>query len=409
MAVAEGEELAPLLQRLAASDGERARVLVFLQDFHALCQQPEWATLAVEVLAESARNPAVAEAFAANRRQLQATLAEALQQVARRERRRPVLAPALQAQVLLDAIESDALRRGLGEAGAPMRHRWISACLRCCWAHAHERRRPATHGVDLARYLALAGMVLVNFRLAMAPAEGAGWLAGVFHFLEGKASATFVTLAGLGLVLGAHRQGLVAGQCADLAARTVPAGAGPAQPDAVPGRYPALLRGVFRAGRAVAAGLAAGVAGQHRGDRGLFVLGVAALGLQPGMELADAGIRRSVAMAGRGRNLLFNGFHPLLPWLCFFLLGMLLARLQLSQPRVQRALLVLGLMLIVAGHGVQQLAQERPGRRGWERSRCHRDRPTYSQGRGLQCHCRLPVADAYDRVTGWNRSPRPGA
>jgi len=116
VAVAESEELAPLLQRLTASDGERAQVLVFLQDFHALCRQPEWATLAVEVLAESARNPAVAEAFAANRRQLQATLAEALQQVAQRERRRPVLAAALQAQVLLDAIESDALRRGLGEA-----------------------------------------------------------------------------------------------------------------------------------------------------------------------------------------------------------------------------------------------------------------------------------------------------
>ena len=116
VAVAESEELAPLLQRLAASDGERAQVLVFLQDFHALCRQPEWATLAVEVLAESARNAAVAEAFAANRRQLQATLAEALQQVAQRERRRPVLAAALQAQVLLDAIESDALRRGLGEA-----------------------------------------------------------------------------------------------------------------------------------------------------------------------------------------------------------------------------------------------------------------------------------------------------
>ena len=117
VAVAESEELAPLLQRLAAADGDRTQVLAFLQDFHALCCQPEWATLAVEVLAESARNPAVAEAFAANRRQLQAVLAEALQQVAQRERRRPVLAPALQAQVLLDAIESDALRRGLGEAG----------------------------------------------------------------------------------------------------------------------------------------------------------------------------------------------------------------------------------------------------------------------------------------------------
>ncbi|MBN5141962.1 TetR/AcrR family transcriptional regulator [Stenotrophomonas maltophilia] len=116
VAVAESEELAPLLQRLAASDGERTQVMAFLQDFHALCRQPEWATLAVEVLAESARNPAVAEAFATNRRQLQQALGDALQRVARRERRRPALAPALQAQVLLDAIESDALRRGLGEA-----------------------------------------------------------------------------------------------------------------------------------------------------------------------------------------------------------------------------------------------------------------------------------------------------
>ncbi|WP_153675443.1 MULTISPECIES: TetR/AcrR family transcriptional regulator [Stenotrophomonas] len=116
VAVAESEELAPLLQRLAASDGERTQVMAFLQDFHALCRQPEWATLAVEVLAESARNPAVAEAFATNRRQLQQALGDALQRVAQRERRRPALAPALQAQVLLDAIESDALRRGLGEA-----------------------------------------------------------------------------------------------------------------------------------------------------------------------------------------------------------------------------------------------------------------------------------------------------
>lgn len=116
VAVAESEELAPLMQQLVSADGERAQVLVFLQDFHALCRQPEWAMLAVEVLAESARNAAVAEAFAENRRRLQQALADALQRVAQRERRRPVLAPAMQARVLLDAIESDALRRGLGEA-----------------------------------------------------------------------------------------------------------------------------------------------------------------------------------------------------------------------------------------------------------------------------------------------------
>lgn len=112
----EQEELQPLLQRLQACNGERAQVQVFLQDFHALCRQPEWALLSVEVLAESARNPAVAAAFAGNRAQLQRGLAEALQEVARRERRHPALSATLQSQVLLDAIESDALRQGLGEA-----------------------------------------------------------------------------------------------------------------------------------------------------------------------------------------------------------------------------------------------------------------------------------------------------
>ncbi|HDS1578386.1 TetR/AcrR family transcriptional regulator [uncultured Stenotrophomonas sp.] len=117
VAVAESEELAPLLQQLAAADGERVQVLAFLQAFHALCRQPEWAILAVEVLAESARNRAVAEAFAGNRQHLQQVLADALLRMAQRERRRPALAPALQAQVLLDAIESEALRQGLGGTG----------------------------------------------------------------------------------------------------------------------------------------------------------------------------------------------------------------------------------------------------------------------------------------------------
>ncbi|MDR2960174.1 MAG: TetR/AcrR family transcriptional regulator [Stenotrophomonas sp.] len=117
VAVAESEELAPLLARLAAADGERTQVVAFLEAFHALCRQPEWATLAVEVLAECARTPEVAAAFNANRRQVQQALADALLRMAQRERRRPALTPALQAQVVLDAIESDALRQGLFQAG----------------------------------------------------------------------------------------------------------------------------------------------------------------------------------------------------------------------------------------------------------------------------------------------------
>ncbi|HGM6729129.1 TPA: DUF418 domain-containing protein [Stenotrophomonas maltophilia] len=217
------------------------------------------------------------------------------------------------------------------------------------------------HGLDLARYLALAGMVLVNFRLAMAvPAEGTGGLAGFFHLLEGKASATFVTLAGLGLVLATRRQGW----------------------------WPASVQTWRRALFLLVLGLLnltlfpADILHYYAVCFALAVLWLRAspwlllasiVGLAAGsfwallqwdysegwnwQTLEYAGLWRWPGMA---RNLLFNGFHPLLPWLCFFLLGMLLARLPLSQPRAQRALLVLGLLLIGTGHGVQQLAQGTP-------------------------------------------------
>lgn len=217
------------------------------------------------------------------------------------------------------------------------------------------------HGLDLARYLALAGMVLVNFRLAMAvPAEGESWLAGFFHLLEGKASATFVTLAGLGLVLATQRQGW----------------------------WPASVQTWRRALFLMVLGLlnltlfpadilhyyavyfALAVVWLRASPRVLLasIVGLAACSFwallhwdySQGWNWQTLEYADLWQWPGAARNLLFNGFHPLLPWLCFFLLGMLLARLQLSQPRVQRALLVLGLLLIGAGHGVQQLAQGTP-------------------------------------------------
>ncbi|KAG1491983.1 hypothetical protein G6F52_013402 [Rhizopus delemar] len=93
---------------------------------------------------------------------------------------------------------------------------------------------------------------------------------------------------------------MVVGQRADLATRTVPAGAGAAQSDTVPSRYPALLRGVLRTVGAVAACVATAVAGQHRRPGRRFVLGAAAVGLQRRLELADAGVCRPVAVARHG-------------------------------------------------------------------------------------------------------------
>lgn len=217
------------------------------------------------------------------------------------------------------------------------------------------------HGLDLARYLALAGMVLVNFRLAMAvPAEGQGWLAGFFRLLEGKASATFVTLAGLGLVLATQRLGWM------------PAGAQTWRralfllvlgllnltlfPADILHYYAVHFALAVLWLRASSRVLLASIAGLAAGSFWALVHWSYSQGWN-WQTLEYAGLWQ---WPGAARNLLFNGFHPLLPWMCFFLLGMLLARLPLSQPRVQRALLLVGLLLIGAGQAVQHLAQGTP-------------------------------------------------
>ena len=57
-------------------------------------------------------------------------------------------------------------------------------------------------GYDLARALALFGMVVVNFKIVMgAEKTGPDWLANLVGLLDGRAAATFVVLAGAGLSL----------------------------------------------------------------------------------------------------------------------------------------------------------------------------------------------------------------
>lgn len=52
-------------------------------------------------------------------------------------------------------------------------------------------------GIDLARALAVIGMILVNFKIVF----GENGIKSFVDILEGKAAATFVVLAGFGLAL----------------------------------------------------------------------------------------------------------------------------------------------------------------------------------------------------------------
>jgi uncharacterized protein len=53
-------------------------------------------------------------------------------------------------------------------------------------------------GIDVARALAIVGMILVNFKMVLGQ-EGETWLQPFLSLLEGKAAATFVVLAGVGI------------------------------------------------------------------------------------------------------------------------------------------------------------------------------------------------------------------
>ncbi len=55
-------------------------------------------------------------------------------------------------------------------------------------------------GIDVARALAIFGMIIVNFKIVFG-AHGDGWLKSLAQVFDGKAAATFVVLAGIGIAL----------------------------------------------------------------------------------------------------------------------------------------------------------------------------------------------------------------
>src|SRR3954465_2927713 len=61
-------------------------------------------------------------------------------------------------------------------------------------------------GYDVARSPAVLGMMVVHFSLVLAAdRSGPAWLAEVLGFLDGRAAATFVVLAGVGVTLLSRR------------------------------------------------------------------------------------------------------------------------------------------------------------------------------------------------------------
>jgi len=199
-------------------------------------------------------------------------------------------------------------------------------------------------GYDLARAIAIFGMVLVNFKVVMgASSAGPDWLVTLSGWVDGRAAAIFVTLAGIGVSLIAGAPGI--GAAADRTARARRLLSRRAMFLLVVGLclvpvWPADILHFY----GVYIGLALCVLGAP--TRRLLTL---ALGLTMGFMLLlllfdyERGWDWSTleysgfwTPGGMLRHILFNGFHPVIPWLAFLLVGMAVGRQDLRQKSVRK-------------------------------------------------------------------------
>ena len=223
-------------------------------------------------------------------------------------------------------------------------------------------------GFDLARALAMLIMVLVNFKVALlagAPAPHSDWL----DLLDGRSAAIFVTLAGIGLSL--LSQSLLKKSLRNpsrMHQRDSASGHSPAQSQI---RWQVLRRAGFLAAIGLlfiniwpadilhyyGAMMALSSLVLFWPARGLLSLAALVLVAFPaalllgvdynaGWDWSSLTYPELWHWQGFWRNLWVNGFHPLLPWWSFMLLGLWLGRLDWQQAKVRYWLLFAGLLSV---------------------------------------------------------------
>ncbi len=218
-------------------------------------------------------------------------------------------------------------------------------------------QKPRLDGLDFARFLAFVGMVFVNFKIVMGAEGGKDWLSIATGALEGRAAATFVVLAGVGLGLSAMRGDI---------SRTVGVTVKRAIFLLVLGLVNVLI---FDADilHYYAFYFLFGVLLLRLSSRGLAVSVLLIVLSSVGMLLVldyDAGwdwtnytYQGFWTPTGFVRNLFFNGWHPVFPWLAFLLYGIILGRSSLGEKKTQLRMIGGGVLLVAVAETASRLLQ----------------------------------------------------
>ncbi|MBG9941870.1 heparan-alpha-glucosaminide N-acetyltransferase domain-containing protein [Brevibacillus formosus] len=205
-------------------------------------------------------------------------------------------------------------------------------------------------GLDFARAWAMLGMMIVNYVVILnAEHNGPDWLIALSSLFQGRASTVFVVLAGIGIAF-MTKKARISGDSALLQTS----------------RRVLWNRSLFLfvAGMLLYLG---GWSGDILHYYGVYMLIASFLLVVSGktLLLAFSGILLTAqalqlslnylqgwdsrhpfieyldfwTVEGFLRNLLYNGYHPVFPWMCFFLLGLWLGRRNLLDRSVRKKML----------------------------------------------------------------------
>ena len=212
--------------------------------------------------------------------------------------------------------------------------------------------------LDVARGIALFAMMITHI-IALSDADGMPTWAAVF---AGRASALFAVLAGCSLVLSTRSRLLVSGRLRDAAPSVLIRAAAIVLVGLCLGTVSGLLA-VILVNYGVMFAIA--VLFLRLRARTLFVISLAWMVLSPVVSMlirSELGLESEylsmsffdlATPAAMLRELLLTGYYPILQWLSFILLGMAVAKVDISWHLM--SLFAAGLGLILLGRGVSWL------------------------------------------------------
>lgn len=215
-------------------------------------------------------------------------------------------------------------------------------------------------GIDVARALAVFGMILVNFKVVFG-SKGSDWLESATHLFDGKAAATFVVLAGIGLALMTNtayiendieKQKKTTKRILKRAILLFIIGLSymslwPADILHFYGIYMLFTLGII----------------YHKpkyilywclGCILLYPLLMAGFNYESGWDFNTLAYLDFWTTKGFIRNLFFNGFHPVFPWTAFMFYGLWYGRQDLKNTGFLKKSLWIGAFVFI---GIQVLSQ----------------------------------------------------